>query len=143
MWGLSGGGPHVLACAALLPDLVTAAAALGSYAPFRADGLDWFAGIGPAVTDAYRQVFTDPDAARAGMDERRKENLATEARDPAQLFAAFLASADAAVLAGELAEFITDTNHEALAAREPGMVGRHLRPGPPVGGPGCSMPTGT
>jgi pimeloyl-ACP methyl ester carboxylesterase len=25
MWGLSGGGPHVLACAALLPDLVAAA----------------------------------------------------------------------------------------------------------------------
>src|SRR5208282_1824181 len=25
MWGVSGGGPHVLACAALLPDLVTAA----------------------------------------------------------------------------------------------------------------------
>jgi pimeloyl-ACP methyl ester carboxylesterase len=26
MWGISGGGPHVLACAALLPDLVTAPA---------------------------------------------------------------------------------------------------------------------
>ena len=26
MWGASGGGPHVLACAALLPDLVAAAA---------------------------------------------------------------------------------------------------------------------
>jgi hypothetical protein len=27
MRGISGGGPHVLACAALLPDLVTAVAA--------------------------------------------------------------------------------------------------------------------
>jgi pimeloyl-ACP methyl ester carboxylesterase len=26
MWGHSGGGPHVLACAALLPDLVPAVA---------------------------------------------------------------------------------------------------------------------
>ncbi|MGH3187398.1 MAG: alpha/beta fold hydrolase [Streptosporangiaceae bacterium] len=34
MWGLSGGGPHVLACAALLPDLVAAAASLCSPAPF-------------------------------------------------------------------------------------------------------------
>ena len=33
MWGVSGGGPHVLACAALLPDLVTAAASLASLAP--------------------------------------------------------------------------------------------------------------
>ena len=29
-WGVSGGGPHVLACAALLPDLVVAAASLAS-----------------------------------------------------------------------------------------------------------------
>ena len=120
MWGLSGGGPHALACAALLPDLVTAAAALGSYAPFRADRLDWFAGLGPAVSDAYRQVFTDPDAARAAMDERRQETLATSASDLAELFAGFLTPADAAVLTAELAEFITATNHEALA---PGSQG--------------------
>src|SRR5215472_11990367 len=72
MWGLSGGGPHVLACAALLPDLVSAAAALGSYAPFGVEGLDWFAGMGPAVTDAYRLLLTDPDAARAEMGKRRE-----------------------------------------------------------------------
>src|SRR5580692_11226425 len=41
-WGISGGGPHVLACAALLPDLVTAAASLASPAPYDADGLDYF-----------------------------------------------------------------------------------------------------
>jgi pimeloyl-ACP methyl ester carboxylesterase len=87
MWGLSGGGPHVLACAALLPDLVTAAAALRSYAPFEAEGLDWFAGMGPAVTAAYRQVFTDPAAARTAMEERRAESLATRANDLPQLFA--------------------------------------------------------
>ena len=40
MWGISGGGPHVLACAALLPDLVTAAASLASLAPIGAEGLD-------------------------------------------------------------------------------------------------------
>jgi pimeloyl-ACP methyl ester carboxylesterase len=38
MWGMSGGGPHVLACAALLPDLVTAVASLASVAPYGADG---------------------------------------------------------------------------------------------------------
>jgi len=120
MWGLSGGGPHALACAALLPNLVTAAAALGSYAPFEAEGLDWFAGMGPAVSDAYRQVFADPVAARAEMDERRKESLATPAAELAQLLAAFLPPADAAALTAELARFVTATNHEALA---PGSQG--------------------
>jgi pimeloyl-ACP methyl ester carboxylesterase len=43
MWGLSGGGPHVLACAALLPDLVPAVASLASPAPYDAEGLDWMA----------------------------------------------------------------------------------------------------
>jgi pimeloyl-ACP methyl ester carboxylesterase len=41
MWGISGGGPHVLACAALLPDLVVAAASLASLAPVGAEGLEW------------------------------------------------------------------------------------------------------
>jgi pimeloyl-ACP methyl ester carboxylesterase len=39
MWGVSGGGPHVLACTALLPALVVAAAALASPAPYGAEGL--------------------------------------------------------------------------------------------------------
>src|ERR1039458_6032041 len=45
--GQSGGGPHALACAALLPDRVIATATLAGVAPWPADGLDWFAGMGP------------------------------------------------------------------------------------------------
>jgi pimeloyl-ACP methyl ester carboxylesterase len=40
-WGISGGGPHALACAALLPDRVVAVAAIGSPAPIDARGLGW------------------------------------------------------------------------------------------------------
>ncbi len=40
MWGWSGGGPHVLACAALLPDLVPAAVSMASPAPYDAEGLE-------------------------------------------------------------------------------------------------------
>ena len=43
--GRSGGGPHALACAALLPDRVTKAAVLVGLAPRGADGLDWFDGM--------------------------------------------------------------------------------------------------
>lgn len=45
--GHSGGGPHALACAALLGDRVTAAVAIAGLAPFGAEGLDWFAGMHP------------------------------------------------------------------------------------------------
>jgi pimeloyl-ACP methyl ester carboxylesterase len=45
-WGISGGGPHALACAALLPDRVAGAASLAGVAPFDAPGLNFFAGMG-------------------------------------------------------------------------------------------------
>jgi len=38
--GWSGGGPHALACAALLPDRCAAAVSLAGVAPYRVDGLD-------------------------------------------------------------------------------------------------------
>ena len=38
--GHSGGGPHALACAALLPDRCLAAASVAGVAPWDADGLD-------------------------------------------------------------------------------------------------------
>ena len=44
--GWSGGGPHALACAALLSDRVIAAATLAGVAPRDAEGLDWLAGMG-------------------------------------------------------------------------------------------------
>ncbi|MFS8101696.1 alpha/beta hydrolase [Lentzea alba] len=45
VFGHSGGAPHALACAALLPDRVTAVVAGASLAPFDAQGLDWFGGM--------------------------------------------------------------------------------------------------
>jgi pimeloyl-ACP methyl ester carboxylesterase len=42
--GHSGGGPHALACGALLPERVFAVVSASAPAPFEAEGLDWFAG---------------------------------------------------------------------------------------------------
>jgi pimeloyl-ACP methyl ester carboxylesterase len=46
--GASGGGPHALACAALVPDRVLAAVSIAGLAPISADGLDWFTGMAAA-----------------------------------------------------------------------------------------------
>ena len=59
--GRSGGGPHALACAALLPDRTTRAAVLVGLAPHGAEGLDWFDGM------AASNVI-DFTAAAAGYD---------------------------------------------------------------------------
>jgi pimeloyl-ACP methyl ester carboxylesterase len=80
MWGLSGGGPHVLACAALLPDLVAAAAALCSLAPYDAVGLDWLEGFSQAAVDEADLMLTDEPACRelfrAGRDEMLEASVA-------------------------------------------------------------------
>jgi pimeloyl-ACP methyl ester carboxylesterase len=68
-WGISGGGPHVLACAALLPDLVTAAASLASLAPYGAEGLDYYAGMGQENVDDTRLYYADE--ARPGSKRTR------------------------------------------------------------------------
>ena len=44
VFGHSGGGPHALACGALLPGRVTAVVSASAPAPHGAPGLDWFAG---------------------------------------------------------------------------------------------------
>jgi pimeloyl-ACP methyl ester carboxylesterase len=63
--GRSGGGPHALACAAVLPERVTRAGALVSLAPWQAPGLDWFGGMADSNVDAYTTAANDPEALRA------------------------------------------------------------------------------
>ena len=121
MWGISGGGPHVLACAALLPDLVVAAAALASPAPYASDGLDWYAGMGQDNADDYRLQLADADAARVKLEQQRQESLVATADDVADGLKSLLTPTDAAVLTGEMAEYLAYSMREGLA---PGIQGQ-------------------
>ncbi|WP_243696107.1 alpha/beta fold hydrolase [Labedella phragmitis] len=67
MMGASGGGPHALACAALLPDRVRAAVTIAGIAPFDAAGLDWYAGMADAA--AVRAAASGGREARARFEE--------------------------------------------------------------------------
>ncbi len=120
MWGISGGGPHVLACAALLPDLVTAVASLASLAPYGADGLDYFAGMGQDNVDDTQLFFADNAAARARTDQFRDEFLAASPDDLSAGMQSLLTPTDAAVLKGELAKFMAYSMQDGLAAGSQG-----------------------
>src|SRR5205814_5161954 len=54
--GWSGGGPHALACAALLPDRCAAAATLAGVAPYAAEGLRWLDGMGPENVEEFSRA---------------------------------------------------------------------------------------
>ena len=52
--GSSGGGPHALACGALLPECVLGVVSVAGLAPFDAAGLDWFAGMSDSGVASLR-----------------------------------------------------------------------------------------
>lgn len=71
--GRSGGGPHALACAALLNGRVTSAAALVSVAPPDVPGLDWMDGMGDGNVEAYGLVGIDQVAYADALRQRAEE----------------------------------------------------------------------
>lgn len=87
--GHSGGGPHALACAALLPERVIAAVSVSGPAPFDADGLDWFAGWSPGIAAENRAAAGGRAALEAHWAGAGPEDMD-----------AFFTEADIAALAG-------------------------------------------
>jgi pimeloyl-ACP methyl ester carboxylesterase len=120
VWGISGGGAHALATAALLPGLVVAAASLAGTAPYDAGGLDWFDGMGADNADSSRLCLTDPAAARAEAKANRDMVLAASSADMAEQLGSLFSPVDAAVFTGELADYLMLSFREALA---PGSEG--------------------
>jgi len=106
--GHSGGGPHALACAALLPDRVLAAVSGAGLAPFDAEGLDWFVGMTVAGAAELRAAAAGPKA----LEER----LASTEFDP-EMFT----PADQAALSGAWSWFGSVVG-QALAGGFGGMV---------------------
>jgi pimeloyl-ACP methyl ester carboxylesterase len=85
--GHSGGGPHALACGALLPERVLGVVCVAGLAPFRAEGLDWFAGMAASGEAELRAAARG----RAALED----HLASAEFDPEQF-----TPADHAALAG-------------------------------------------
>jgi pimeloyl-ACP methyl ester carboxylesterase len=85
--GHSGGGPHALACGALLPERVLGVVSVSGLAPFGAEGLDWFAGMSAAGEASLR-------AAAEGREAKERYEASAEF-DP-EMFT----PADHAALAG-------------------------------------------
>lgn len=121
VWGHSGGGPHALACAALLPDLVVAVAVLASVAPYTADGLDWFIGMGENNINLFKTALDGRDAmeqyigAAPGLLNAEPETLAKS-------FHSLLSPVDAAVFKEDLATFWYNCTHESIEDRRDGWV---------------------
>jgi pimeloyl-ACP methyl ester carboxylesterase len=131
IWGISGGGPHALACAALLPDLVVAVGSLASIAPYGALGLDYFAGMGEENVSDVRQMLEHEPAARLKCRSDREHLLTVSAEDMIKAWPSLLSPADAAAFTPELGRYLFACHQHGLAPGDEGWWDdgiAHLRP---------------
>jgi pimeloyl-ACP methyl ester carboxylesterase len=120
IWGISGGGPYALGCAALLPDVAVAVAAVASIAPYGIEGFDYFAGMGESNAEGFKLFFSDPEAFRRDLREDREKILAATPEQFAEALESLLSPVDAEVLTGDLARWLTETQQVALSAGDQG-----------------------
>jgi pimeloyl-ACP methyl ester carboxylesterase len=113
-WGISGGGPHALACAALLPDRVVAAASLASVAPADAEGLDWTAGMGEANLEEFGATRRGRAALETYLRSEAEGLLASDAEHLVEALQSLVTPVDAAVLEGEFAGYLSDCLRGAI-----------------------------
>lgn len=120
VWGISGGGPHALACAALLPDLVCAVASLAAIAPYGPSDLDYFTGMGQDNVDDIKLMLHDREAARRKVATDREGILAATADQITAGFETLISPADAAALGQGMDEYLLTSMQLGLAPGDQG-----------------------
>ena len=114
--GWSGGGPHALACAALLPGRCLAAASLAGVAPLEAGGLDWMAGMGPENVAEFTAAGQGEAALTTFLAEAAAGLGQVTGRQVAQEMGGLISAADRAVVTAEFAEYLAESFRLALRA---------------------------
>jgi len=121
-WGISGGGPHALACAALCDGRLTATASLAAVAPFGADGLDWLAGMGEDNHVEFGKALAGEEALRGFCEPTAREMLGAKPEELVQVLDSLLGPEDRSVLTGRFAEYLLECDHHGLASGVDGWI---------------------
>jgi pimeloyl-ACP methyl ester carboxylesterase len=115
--GGSGGGPHVLACAALLPDRVVRATCLVGVAPLGSPGLEqeeWIDGMDPENVKEFGWALAGEDVLAVELDREHAAMRERVAADPTTVLGDFeLSDSDRAQLARpEVMQVIRESSAE-------------------------------
>jgi pimeloyl-ACP methyl ester carboxylesterase len=114
--GWSGGAPHALACAALLPARCLAAASIAGVAPSDSPGLDWLTGMAEENVAEFRAALAGPSDLTAFLDAAADPLRSVCAADVAKGLGELISPADQAVLTGEFADYLAALMRSALAS---------------------------
>lgn len=114
--GWSGGGPHALACAALLPDRCAAAATIAAVAPYPAAGIDWLAGMGEENVEEFGAALQGESALSAYLKEEAVGLSQVTASDLDDALGDLVSDIDRASLTGRFAEWAAASFRKAVSA---------------------------
>jgi pimeloyl-ACP methyl ester carboxylesterase len=113
--GWSGGGPHTLACSAVLGKRCLAAATLAGVAPYPAAGLDWLAGMGPENVTEFGAALEGENKLTAYLEQEAAALGQVQGEDVIAGMGGLLSEADKAVLTGEFADYLAAALRAALS----------------------------
>jgi pimeloyl-ACP methyl ester carboxylesterase len=117
--GWSGGGPHTLACAALLPDRVIGAATIAGAAPHDQD-LDWTDGMGDENIEEMGLAVRGADALAPFLEHEAEEIRESTSEDLLAILGDLVSPPDRAALTGEYA---AESHSSLLEAVSTGIWG--------------------
>ena len=114
--GWSGGGPHALACAALLPGRCLAAATMAGAAPYHAEGLNWWQGMAPENLAEFEAAGAGPEALTGFLEAAARELASITAAGVAEGLGDLASAADKAAVTGEFADYLAASFRAAVAS---------------------------
>ena len=112
--GMSGGGPHSLACAALLPGRCLAAASVAGVGPYGAEDLDFLADMGPENVEEFGLALEGTDALTPYLEQVAEALRELTGEQIAAALGGLISGADAAVLTGEFADELAASSRAAI-----------------------------
>lgn len=113
--GWSGGGPHALACAALLSRRCLAAATVAGIAPHPAAGLDWLDGMAEENVIEFSAAAGGETGLTALLTRAAAELRDVTAAEIAEAFGSLVTAPDKATLTGEFADHFAQATRAAVA----------------------------
>lgn len=118
--GRSGGGPHCLATAALLPERVAGALVIAGFAPYGAAGLDFLAGMGELNVELFSRALCGEPELRPALEAHARSLGVNDSAAIMRGWRTLLPEVDRAVMAGEYAADLAANFAEGL---RPGVDG--------------------
>jgi pimeloyl-ACP methyl ester carboxylesterase len=120
--GWSGGGPHALACGALLPERVRGVNLIAGAAPYGVDGLDFLAGMGPENVVEFGAAVEGEGALRPFLEAQQAELATVTGEQIAAVLGGLVPPVDVASLTGELADCVAAEFRQGLANGVDGWI---------------------